>query len=138
MEARVDPAFQELSEQESSRLYQRAFRTWLERRLAEPSPGLRRASPASHGAIPGTILRPSNNCSTPAENWWSGAITPPLGVASRLLAMKKSDTVLRMARELAELCSRPRRVTDNLYIGLQPVRLMVQGAEGRTARSGFA
>ena len=37
-------------------------------------------------------------------------------------------TVLRMARELADLSSRPRRVTDNLYIGLQPVRLMVQGA----------
>ena len=38
VEARVDPAFQELSEQEAGRLYQRAFRTWLERRLAEPSP----------------------------------------------------------------------------------------------------
>ena len=36
VEAKVDPAFQELSEQEASRLYQRAFRTWLERRLSEP------------------------------------------------------------------------------------------------------
>ena len=43
VEACVDPAFQELSEQESARLYQRAFRGWLERRLSEPSPGLRRA-----------------------------------------------------------------------------------------------
>ena len=43
VEARVDPAFEELNEQESDRLYQRAFRAWLERSLDEPSPGLRRA-----------------------------------------------------------------------------------------------
>ena len=33
VEACVDPAFEELSEQESNRLNHRAFRTWLERRL---------------------------------------------------------------------------------------------------------
>src|SRR5258706_2007717 len=42
VEARVDPAFEELSEQESGRLYQRAFRAWLERRLGQASPGLGR------------------------------------------------------------------------------------------------
>src|ERR1700689_329227 len=35
VEARVDPAFQELSEQESHRLYQRSFRAWLEKGLAQ-------------------------------------------------------------------------------------------------------
>src|SRR5712691_12944377 len=43
VEARVDPAFEELSEQEAARIYQRSFRAWLERRLNEDSPGLRRA-----------------------------------------------------------------------------------------------
>src|SRR5438132_5723949 len=43
VEARVDPAFVELSEPEANRLYQQAFRSWLERRLNEPSPALRRA-----------------------------------------------------------------------------------------------
>ena len=43
VEARVDPSFEELSEQESGRIYQRAFRAWLERSLGESSPALRRA-----------------------------------------------------------------------------------------------
>ena len=128
VEAKVDPAFQELSEQEASRLYQRAFRTWLERRLSEPSPGLRRA-------FARLAWRDSWDDSPPLEQ---------LQYAGRKLVEwrdypaswrrepfsrdEEIGTVLRMARELAELSSRPRRVTDNLYIGLQPVRLMVQGA----------
>jgi len=128
VEARVDPAFQELSEQESSRLYQRSFRAWLERRLAEPSPGLRRA-------FARLAWRDSWDDSPPLEQ---------LQYAGRKLVEwrdypapwrrepfsrdEEIATVLRLARELAELSSRPRRVTDNLYIGLQPVRLMVQGA----------
>lgn len=127
VEARVDPAFQELSDQESSRLYQRAFRAWLERRLAEPSPGLRRA-------FARLAWRDSWDDSPPLEQ---------LQYAGRKLVEwrdypapwrrepfardEETGTLLRMARELAELSSRPRRVTDNLYIGLQPVRLMVQG-----------
>ena len=43
MEAGVDPSFEELNEQESARLYQQAFRAWLEKRLSTDSPGLRRA-----------------------------------------------------------------------------------------------
>ncbi len=43
MEARVDPSFEELNEQESERLYQQAFRAWLEKRLEKESPGLKRA-----------------------------------------------------------------------------------------------
>jgi ATP-dependent exoDNAse (exonuclease V) beta subunit len=43
VEARVDPGFVELSEQEANRLYRRAFRAWLEAQLSGESPGLRRA-----------------------------------------------------------------------------------------------
>jgi len=127
VEARVDPAFEELSEQESSRLYQRSFRAWLERRLAEPSPGLRRA-------FARLAWRDSWDDSPPLEQ---------LQYAGRKLVEwrdypapwrrepfardEEIGTLLRMARELADLSSRPRRVTDNLYRGLQPVRLMVQG-----------
>ena len=127
VEACVDPAFQELSEQEASRLYQRAFRSWLERRLAEPSPGLRRA-------FARLAWRDSWDDSPPLEQ---------LQYAGRKLVEwrdypapwrrepfardEEIGTVFRLARELADLSSRPRRVTDNLYIGLQPVRLMVQG-----------
>src|SRR6185436_1322400 len=43
VEARVDPAFEEMTEQESARLFERAFGHWFERKLGESSPGLRRA-----------------------------------------------------------------------------------------------
>ncbi|MBK5290109.1 MAG: UvrD-helicase domain-containing protein [Acidobacteriia bacterium] len=43
VEALVDPAFEELADQEGPRLYERAFRDWLEHKLSEPSPGLRRS-----------------------------------------------------------------------------------------------
>ena len=39
----VDPAFQELSQPEAERLYQRAFRGWIQQKLGESAPGLRRA-----------------------------------------------------------------------------------------------
>lgn len=43
VEARVDPAFEEIAEQESDRLYNRAFQQWFQEALDQPSPGLRRA-----------------------------------------------------------------------------------------------
>src|SRR5947207_7397008 len=43
VEAVVDPAFQELSQSQADRLYQRAFRGWIQHKLNEEAPGLRRA-----------------------------------------------------------------------------------------------
>ncbi|MCC7155731.1 MAG: UvrD-helicase domain-containing protein [Bryobacterales bacterium] len=43
VEARVDPAFEEIAEQENERLYNRAFQQWFQEALEQPSPGLRRA-----------------------------------------------------------------------------------------------
>jgi ATP-dependent exoDNAse (exonuclease V) beta subunit len=43
VEARVDPAFEELTELEGARLYDRAFRNWFAEQLDRDSPGLRRA-----------------------------------------------------------------------------------------------
>jgi len=42
VEARVDPAFEEMAEGDATRLYDRAFRGWLQQKLNEPAPGLRR------------------------------------------------------------------------------------------------
>jgi ATP-dependent exoDNAse (exonuclease V) beta subunit len=126
VEAGVDPAFEELSEQESNRLYQRSFRAWLERRLGEPSPGLRRA-------FARLAWRDSWDDSPPIEQLqWAGRKLvewrdyPAPWRREPFAREEEIATLMRMARELAELSSRPRRVTDNLYIALQPVRLMVQ------------
>src|SRR5205085_6170488 len=43
VEAVVDPAFEELSEQQAARIYHRAFRSWIQEKLGEGAPGLRRA-----------------------------------------------------------------------------------------------
>jgi ATP-dependent exoDNAse (exonuclease V) beta subunit len=55
VEARVDPLFTVLTEPQADRLYNRAFGTWLQAALQNPSDGLRRAlrrssSPAFSGA----------------------------------------------------------------------------------------
>src|SRR4029077_9827784 len=42
VEARVDPLFVVLTEPEAGRLYSRAFRTWLQQAVENPSEGLRR------------------------------------------------------------------------------------------------
>ncbi|MEP7354286.1 MAG: UvrD-helicase domain-containing protein, partial [Acidobacteriota bacterium] len=129
VEARVDPAFQELSEQESSRLFQQSFRTWMERSLGESSPGLRRA-------FARLAWRDSWEDSPPLEQLQFAAkklldwrdYTAPW----RREAFPREEelrTLLGKAREVADASSRPRRVTDNLYKGLQPVRLMVQSID---------
>jgi len=43
VEARVDPAFAEITDYQRDRLYSRAFRGWIQDRLQEDSPGVRRA-----------------------------------------------------------------------------------------------
>jgi len=43
VEAQIDPAFEELTEPEAARIYERAFQTWFQRQLDQNSPGLRRA-----------------------------------------------------------------------------------------------
>ncbi len=43
VEAKIDPAFEELTELDSARIYNRAFRQWLEEMLGRESPGLKRA-----------------------------------------------------------------------------------------------
>lgn len=129
MEAGVDPAFEELNEQEANRLFQRSFRAWLEKQLGEASPGLKRA-----------FARLAWR-----DTWDDGPPLEQLQFAGRKLiewrdypaAWRREPfardeeirTVLRKARELAEASSRPRRVTDNLYRGLQPVRLMIQSID---------
>jgi ATP-dependent helicase/nuclease subunit A len=127
VEACVDPAFHELSEQEAGRLYQRAFRSWLERRLAEPSPGLRRAFARLAWRDSWDDSPPLDQLQYAGRKLVEWRDYPAPWRREPFSRDEEIGTLLRMARELAELSSRPRRVTDNLYVGLQPARLMVQG-----------
>ncbi len=122
VEARVDPAFEELSEQASHRLYQKSFRAWLEKGLAQSSPGLRRA-------FARLAWRDSWDDSPPIEQLqWAGRKLvewrdyPEPWLREAFSRAEEIKTLVRMTRELAELSAKPRRVNDNLYRGLAPAR----------------
>jgi ATP-dependent exoDNAse (exonuclease V) beta subunit len=124
VEARVDPAFQELSDQESHRLYQKSFRAWLEKGLAQSSPGLRRA-------FARLARRDSWDESAPMEQLqWAGKKLvewrdyPTAWLRDPFSRDEEIKTLVRMARELAERSSNPRRVNDNLYRSLAPARAL--------------
>ena len=124
VEARVDPAFQELSDQESNRLYQKSFRAWLEKGLARSSPGLRRA-------FARLAWRDSWDDSPPLEQLqWAGKKLvewrdyPEPWLRDEFFRDEEIKTLVRMVRELAEMSTKPRRVTDTLYRGLAPARAL--------------
>ena len=124
VEANVDPAFEELSENEATRLYVRSFRAWMERRLGTNSPALRRA-----------LARLSFR-----DAWDGSPAMERLQAAGRKLVEwrdypapwrrdafareEELDTLVRMLRELAAMSAQPRRVVDNLYKSLAPVRAL--------------
>lgn len=129
VEACVDPAFEELSESEANRLFQRSFRSWLERRLNEPSPALKRA-------FARLAWRDSWETSPPIEQLqYTGRKLvewrdfPASWRREPFARDEEIRTVLRKTRELASASSKPRRVTDYLYRALQPARLLIQSID---------
>jgi ATP-dependent helicase/nuclease subunit A len=124
VEAQVDPGFEELSEQEAYRIYKRSFRTWLEARLNEDSPGLRRAfarlawrdswddSPA---------LDQLERTGWKLVEWRD---YPALWRRDSFARESEIDTLARMTRDMAEMSRQPRRVNDDLYLGTAPARAL--------------
>ncbi|MBV8845039.1 MAG: UvrD-helicase domain-containing protein [Bryobacterales bacterium] len=122
VEANIDPAFEELPEQEAARIYQKAFRSWLERSLNQDSPGLRRA-------FARLAWRDSWDDSSPFERLQSAGWKliewrdyPAAWRRAPFARSEEIDTLMRMVRNLADLSSQPRRRNDNLYLDLQPAR----------------
>ena len=122
VEARIDPAFEELTEPEAARIYERAFQTWFERQLDRDSPGLRRA-----------LARLAWR-----EDWEEGPALEQLKKAGRNLvewrdftAEWQPDTLEReaaiqflldKARELWQMAANCTRSNDSLLTSLRPVR----------------
>ncbi len=137
VEARVDPAFEELSEQETQRIYQRSFRTWLERRLNEDSPGLRRAFARlawRDGWDDSPALEQLQRSGWRLVEWRD---YPAPWHRDEFARESEIDTIVRMTRDLAALSASARPKNDNLYLGLRPVRLLaewVAQAESVTGR----
>ncbi len=125
VEAQVDPAFEELTEQEASRIFDRAFNQWFQQTLGRSSPGLRRA-------LSRLAWR---------DSWESGPAMEQLRMAGRKLVEWRDfpgswrrdpfdretaiDSLLSHAAELAAMAAQAKRANDNLVAALRPVQQML-------------
>lgn len=121
VEAEVDPAFEELSQPQAERIYRRAFRAWIQHKLGESAPGLRRAfarmswqeqfgdwSPIQQLEETGRKLIEWRDFPAP----WRAVDFDRAGAV---------DTLVIQVKELADLCARCRRTRDNLMRSLAPL-----------------
>jgi ATP-dependent exoDNAse (exonuclease V) beta subunit len=137
VEAVIDPAFEELSEQQASRIYERAFRAWIQRKLGEGAPGLRRA-------LVRLASRDSFDGASPIEQlqyaaWklieWRDHPAP-----WRTIEFKREaeiDRLVEQVRLIAEAASRCAKRGDNLVKSLRPAQALVtwiERAEAARAR----
>lgn len=122
VEARIDPAFEELTEPEADRIYHRAFHAWFQRQLERDSPGLRRA-----------LARLAWR-----EEWESGPALDQLRFAGRSLVEWRDFTapwtpepfdrdaavagLLAEARGLWSMAAACQRSTDPLRTFFRPLR----------------
>ena len=137
MEAVVDPAFQELSELQAARIYERAFRAWMQRKLGEGAPGLRRA-------LVRLAWRDSFDGASPMEQlqyaaWklieWRDHPAPWRSMEFNREA--EVDRLVEQVRLVAEAASRCSKRNDNLVKSLGPARALVtwiERAEAARAR----
>jgi ATP-dependent exoDNAse (exonuclease V) beta subunit len=119
VEAGIDPAFQDLPEQEQKRLYERAFRGWFERALEDSRPGLRRAlsrlawssdsSPADELQMAGWKLVEWRDYRTA---WTRRSFDREAEI----------EALCREVNELAKLSAGCRNKNDQLYKALTPAR----------------
>jgi ATP-dependent exoDNAse (exonuclease V) beta subunit len=133
VEAVVDPAFEELSEQQASRLYQRAFRAWFQDKLAAGTPALRRA-------LARLAARDTREPSPPIDQLqyagWKLIEWRDHPTAWRQLPFDRErevDQLIEQVQLIAEAASRCAKFTDNLVRSLRPAQALVtwiQRAEG--------
>jgi ATP-dependent helicase/nuclease subunit A len=122
VEAVVDPAFEELSQPEAERLYQRAFRGWIQNKLNEPAPGLRRAfARMAWQESFGDSYTPIEQLAESGRKLveWRDFPAP-----WRIEAFDRAgaiDALAARAQELADLCARCRRPRETLLQALGPV-----------------
>jgi ATP-dependent helicase/nuclease subunit A len=122
VEANVDPAFHELSEPESVRLYRQAFRRWSQQKLSASPPGLRRC-------LSRLAARSSSDDSSPLEEveaagWslvqWRDFNKP--WQRRPFERQKQIDLLVEETFALAALTSKCPRPGDDLVQSLRPVR----------------
>jgi ATP-dependent exoDNAse (exonuclease V) beta subunit len=125
VEARVDPLFAVLTEPQANRLYDRAFRGWLEETLRQPPEGVRRAlrrsaapSFTNAGDADGPIDRLRNAGRSLAE--WRDLSAP--WRRPRFAREATIDRLVGDLHALAEQSARASSTRDNLFVDTDGVR----------------
>jgi ATP-dependent helicase/nuclease subunit A len=129
VEAVVDPAFEELSKEQASRIFTRAFRAWFQHKLAQGTPALRRS-----------LVRLA------ARDGWESS--PPIDqlqfAANKLIEWRDHDApwrqlpfdrnpqidqLIQQIKLVAEAASRCKKFTDNLVRSLRPAQALITWIE---------
>jgi ATP-dependent exoDNAse (exonuclease V) beta subunit len=127
VEAGVDPLFTVLTEPQAARLYDRAFRGWLQEALEDPPAGVRRAlrrtsgppfggGSGEHGGGPVDRLRSAGRALAESRDFPAPWSRPPF---DRPAAIEQLVTALHHLAGLTENPSSPR---DNLFVDTESVR----------------
>jgi ATP-dependent helicase/nuclease subunit A len=136
VEAVVDPSFEELSEQQASRIYERAFRAWMQRKLGVGAPGLRRA-------LVRLAWRDSYDGASPIEQLQYAAWKliewrdhPAPWRTKEFNRETEIDRLVEKVQLIAEAASRCAKRNDNLVKSLRPAHALVTWIErAETARA---
>ena len=129
VEAVVDPAFEELSDQQAARIFERAFRAWFQEKLGQGAPGVRRA-------LLRLAWRDSWENTPPVEQlqyagWklieWRDHPAPWRRVMFDRRG--KVDGLIQQVQLIAEAASRCTRSGDNLVRSLRPAQALVTWIE---------
>ncbi len=125
VEAGVDPAFEELTEQESSRIYERAFNQWFQRKLGESSPGLRRALARlawRDSTDTGSAIEQLKMAGRKLIEWRD---FPALWRREPFDRETEIDRLMTQVTELAAMAAQCKRVNDNLAGSLRPLQQLM-------------
>ena len=125
VEARIDPLFRVLTEQQAERLFGEAFAAWFQRHLADPPEGMRRSlRRAGRGFRAGQVdedgpMERLRRAGWELAQWrdfrapWMRQPFDRAGDAERLSGL---------VHRVAELTASPSYVNDNLFLDTAPVR----------------
>ena len=129
VEARIDPGFEELTDQGGERIFRAAFRAWLETQLGQSSPGLRRAFARMAWRDSWDDTPPIEQLMYAGRKLIEWRDYDGRWQRSEFKREPEIDSLVGAVGDLAALSANPRRKTDNLYRALLPVHRLIDSVE---------
>jgi ATP-dependent helicase/nuclease subunit A len=121
VEAHVDPAFEEITETESARIFEEAFHKWFQERLAHESPGLRRALARLAWPDPWDRMPPIEQLKLTGRKLLDWRDFPAPWRREMFARRQKIDELLAKIEEVAAIGRRARNPQDLFVQTLKPM-----------------